>query len=179
MNTLQNVIVSKKSFDSDDKYDIIYSNITVVNLILDEGGSYGQITDESLCSYFVDYYSSQVANGNFSQFVYNSGWNETMNEIIKTGLSKMNANKHLELFEKQSNIVNSLPQDELEAYFNSEYFGENATRDKLKCDEFFDIPEDLTDLNSQWLRNLPNLKVLDFEEMFTKLETLLGKKISR
>jgi hypothetical protein len=37
-------------------------------------------------SYYLDYYTSQYTEGNFAQFVYNSHWNEELNEL-KEGLT--------------------------------------------------------------------------------------------
>ncbi|WP_435522175.1 DMP19 family protein [Chryseobacterium flavum] len=36
-------------------------------------------------SYYLDYYTSQYRNGNFSQFVRNSGWSAELKGIIKEG----------------------------------------------------------------------------------------------
>jgi hypothetical protein len=34
----------------------------------------------------LDYYTSQYTEGNFAQFVHNSGWNKELNELIEEGL---------------------------------------------------------------------------------------------
>lgn len=181
MNKLEHVIVSSKSFDDEEAYAIIASNITAINLILEEGGSYDQISAEALQSYFVDYYAAQVNNGNFSQFVYNSKWNRTLNKLVAEGLKNMGAVKQLEYFEAQSKFVEGMSADELSMYFDSQYFAENATRDSLNNSGYFQIyeEENLVNLNAQWLRQLPNLKVLSIEEMYKEIEILLGKSISR
>lgn len=178
---LKNVIVSDGSFNSADPYKIIYSNITVVNLVLEEGGNYDLLSDESLCSYFVDYYLSQIMNGNFSQFVYNSNWNAAINNIIKEGLAKMGAKEHLAYFEEMSARVEEIGSQKLNEFFNSSYFGENPVRDELKNDKVFEINkhEDLIELNNKWLRNLPNLQVLTTNGMFDEIEKLLNKKIDK
>jgi hypothetical protein len=42
---------------------------------------------------YLDYYTSQYTEGNFAQFVYNSGWNKELNELIEEGLTLIGAEK--------------------------------------------------------------------------------------
>jgi hypothetical protein len=49
---------------------------------------------------YLDYYTSQYTEGNFAQFVYNSGWNKELNELIEEGLTLIGA--EVELFQQQS-----------------------------------------------------------------------------
>jgi hypothetical protein len=37
------------------------------------------IHEDALMSYYLDYYTSQYTEGNFAQFVHNSGWNKIIN----------------------------------------------------------------------------------------------------
>lgn len=181
MEKLENVFVSESAFNDSEAYKIIGSNISIINLVLEEGGNYGQIAEEALQSYFVDYYADQVNNGNFSQYVYNSRWNASLNNMVKEGLKNMGAKQQLQFFEGQEQFVDSMDRDELTIYFESQYFGENATRDNLNNDTYYKIyqEENIVELNSKWLRQLPNLKVLPFEEIFVMVENLLGKRINR
>jgi hypothetical protein len=54
------------------------------------------IHEDALMSYYLDYYTSQYTEGNFAQFVHNSGWNK---ELIEEGL-QLGAEKHLALFQQ-------------------------------------------------------------------------------
>ncbi|AZB01637.1 DUF4375 domain-containing protein [Chryseobacterium joostei] len=173
------IIVSETSHNSSDPYDLILSNISVVNLLNEEGIDEENMHEDAVISYYVDYYLAQYSNGNFSQFVWNSGWSPELNKTIEEGLAKMGAKKHLELFQEQCLKVEQLEEGELEKYFKSQYFGPNKTRDKLKNSSFFSLEEDLIELHSQWLKNHPDLKVLPIEEMFSELEKLVGRKIDR
>lgn len=181
MKKLEYVFVSEASFNDEEAYKVVASNISIVNILLEEGGSYDQLPAEALQSYFVDYYAGQVNNGNFSQFVYNSRWNASLNGIIREGLKNMGAKQHLEFFEGQAQFVESMDRDELNMYFESQMFGENETRDNLNNDTYYNIyqEENLVELNSAWLKALPNLKVAPFEDIFVALEEVLGKTISR
>ncbi|MCQ9636880.1 DUF4375 domain-containing protein [Chryseobacterium sp. WG23] len=176
---LNRIIVSDTSFNSNEPYDVISSNISVINLLNEEGLEQDQMHEDSITSYFIDYYLSQYKNGNFSQFVWNSGWSTELNGIIKDGLNKIKAQKNLDLFLEQCAKVESLEEGELQKFLESEYFGPNKTRDKLKNDSFYNLEEDIVDLNAQWLKKHPDLEVLSIENMFGKLEKLMGREIDR
>lgn len=173
------IIVSDTSYNSSDPYELILSNISVVNLLNEEGFDVENMHQDSIISYYLDYYLAQYSNGNFSQFVWNSKWSEDLNRDIEDGLRKIGAQKHLDLFLKQSLIVENLEDGELDKYLKSEYFGPNKTRDQLKNSSFYSLEEDLIVLHSQWLRNHQDLQVLPIEEMFSELEKLTGSKIER
>ncbi|MEJ5102195.1 DMP19 family protein [Chryseobacterium sp. MYb328] len=173
------IIVSDTSYNSNDPYDLILSNISVVNLLNEEGFEPENRHEDSIISYYLDYYLAQYSNGNFSQFVWNSGWSPELNRDIEEGLKKTGAQKNLILFLEQCTKVENLEEGELEKYLKSEYFGPNKTRDKLKNSSFYSLEEDLIVLHSQWLRNHPDLQVLPVEEMFSALEKLVGRKIER
>lgn len=175
----KNIIVSDKSYKSPDFYDIVYSNITVVNLLREEGVEDDLIHPDSLISYYIDYYLAQNNNGGFSQFVYNSGWNEALNAIIELGLESIGAVEHLKFFRTQKQVVESLSQEELNSFFESDYFGKNEIRDKLKNDAYFDIDENLVDLNGKWLKHHSDLKVLTIDDMFKEIEKYIGREVER
>lgn len=176
MKKLEQVLVSSKAYNDADVYAIIGSNITVINTIIEQGGTYDQVSAEALQSYFVDYYAAQLNNGNFAEFVYNSRWNRTLNKLVSEGLANMGAVKQLEYFEAQSKFVEGMSEDELSIYFDSQYFAENATQESLKNSSYFQLyeEENLVDLNAQWLRQLPNLKVLSNEDIQKEIASLLG-----
>lgn len=175
---MDKVIVSENSFKSTDPYDIIDSNISFINLLREEGFE-DDLCPEAQISYYIDYYLTQVKNGGFSQFVYNSGWNDELIEVIRDGLKKMQATKHLAFFNQQVAVVNNYDELELAKFINGDYFGKNPTRDAFNNDELNHIKENLIELNASWLKNLPNLAVLSIEEMFQAAEKILGKEISR
>ncbi len=165
----QAVIVSKKSFNSKETYDIIGSNISFVNAL---GKTYlreDEISADALKSYYVDYYLAQVNNGGFSQFVYNTRWSPVTIRYVKDGLKAMKAERHLELFNKSAAILDQMGPEKLQKFFESEYFGTNAERDVLNAhsDAFDELSEseDLIKLNAAWLRGLPNLIVMTVPEM--------------
>nr|WP_199002949.1 hypothetical protein [Flavobacterium sp. ASV13] len=173
------ILVSKNAFESSEPYDLINSNISVINLLREEDVNDDDLHEDALISYYVDYYVSQYKNGNFSQFVWNTNWNNELNILIEEGLKKMGATKHLELFRAQSQKVESLSKEELNHFFENEYFGPNATRDKLKNDDFFTMDENIIKLNSKWLKNHPQLFVCSIDEMYAEIENNLGRSVNK
>lgn len=179
MKTLNKIIVSQNAFDSSDFYDIINSNISVINLLLEEGAEDGQIHKDAHISNILNFYDAQYRNGNFSQFVWNSGWDAEINDYVEQGLKAIGATKHLALFQKMKAVADGFSQNEMETFLNSEYFGTNPLRDRLKNDEFYEIDEDISELNAKFLKNHPDLQVLSIDEMYRTLEEFLEKPISR
>jgi hypothetical protein len=163
------VIVSDQSVASADPYDIVCSNIEFVNALFGEHLRADEIAPDALRSYYVDYFLAQVNNGGFSQFVYNSRWSPLMNGFIREGLAAMKAVGHLALFNESAALVDRLGADGLQAFFESEYFDDNAERDSLDAnnDRFSELSEteDLIALNAAWLRSLPGLKVKTADEI--------------
>lgn len=163
------IVVLDSSVNSDEPYDIVQSNINYINALGQEYLRDEEISKDAYRSYYVDYYLSEINNGGFSQFVYNSRWNPPVIEFVREGLRAVNAPRHLELFEKAALFVKVLGPERLDAYFSSEYFGENPFRDLLNsvAGNFFDIDktESLLDLNAAWLRRHPRLVVLSSEQM--------------
>lgn len=168
------VIVSDRSFASSEPYDIIESNISVVNVMFEEHLRADEIAPDAMCSYWVDYYLAQVKNGGFSQFVYNSRWALAIISAVAEGLRAMGAKEHAALFARGREQVRALGERRLCAYFESEYFGKNRTRDRLNAinDEFFetDRREDLIEHNAAWLRGLPDLVVLSIDQMRAEID---------
>src|SRR5215470_8735909 len=165
----QSVIVSDQSFASTDPYDIISSNIELVNALFGEYLRPEEIAPDALRSYYVDYYLAQVENGGFSQFVYNSHWSPLMNGFIREGLAGMKAVRQLALFNESAALVDRMDPDRLQTFFESDYFDTNPTRDALDAnnDRFSELSEteNLIALNAAWLRGLPNLRTMTADEI--------------
>ena len=177
-NNPEIVFTFKDSISSDDPYYLVYSNITFVNALLNGHCMQSEIPSNALRSYFVDYYLAQVNNGGFSQFAYNSNWDDNTVRYVKEGLKSMKAVKHLALFKKSADIVDSMDSETFKKFLEGEYFGENATRDTLNMhdERFYEIAktEDLVQLNSAWLSNLPDLKVLTIGDVDAEVERIIS-----
>lgn len=162
--TDQSVVVSQESFESDEDYDIIESNISFVNALFDANLEAEEIPKDALRSYYVDYYLTQINNGGFSQFVYNSRWTPQIVSLIKEGLEAMGALRHLAHFKKCEELFLSLGEKGIKRFFSSDFFNINRERDLLNSLDAafynFSEREDLVELNHRWLHKRPHLVVM-------------------
>src|SRR6187401_165722 len=160
------IIISDTAMNSDNLQDVIHSNISVINLMREEGVSDDLIHDDALMSYYLDYYYSQYTAGNFAQFVHSSGWNSELNELIEEGLALIGAEKHLELFQQQSKKVKLMSSVKLNKFVSGKFEGVNPVRDSLNNDTFYELEENLVTLNANFLKNHPDFEVLSVDDMF-------------
>ena len=179
MEEFGRIIVSETAMNSENLQDVIHSNISVINLMREEGVDDEFIHEDALMSYYLDYYYSQYAEGNFGQFVYKSGWNKELNELIEEGLALIGAEKHLELFQQQSKKVKLMSSVKLNKFVSGKLEGVNPTRDLLNNDTFFELEENLVTLNANFLKNHPDFEVLSVDDMFAALEEYVGHEIKR
>ncbi|WP_343696018.1 hypothetical protein [Flavobacterium sp.] len=179
MEEFGRILVSETAANSENPQDIINSNISIINLIREEKVNDDFIHEDALLSYYLDYYASQYSAGNFSQFVYNSGWNKELNELIEEGLALIGAEKHLELFQAQSKRVKLLSSVKIGKFLKGKLEGVNPTRDLLNNNTFFELDENLVQLNANFLKNHPDFEALPVEEIFAVLEEFIGHEIKR
>jgi hypothetical protein len=162
-------VVSEEAFASDEPMALVQSNIDFLNALFGEHLRAEEVPADGLRSYYADYWLAQVNNGGFSQFVYNARWNPQVVSLVREGLEAMGAREHLALFEQGARLVQAMGQARLEAYFASEYFGDNPERDALNApdDAFFALEKQqpLLALNAAWLRAHPDLVVLSADAM--------------
>jgi hypothetical protein len=59
----KDIIVTQEAMDSPDSYDLVMSNIDVVNGLFSRYLNEEEICREALYSYYVDYYLAQAYNG--------------------------------------------------------------------------------------------------------------------
>src|SRR6478735_1724437 len=164
------IIISETAMNSENLQDVIHSNISVINLMREEGVNDDLIHEDALMTYYLDYYYSQYAAGNFAQFVHASGWNSELNELIEEGLALIGAEKHLELFQKLSKKVKLMSSVKLNKFLKGKLEGVNPTRDLLIDDTFFEIDENLVALNANFLKAHPDFEALSVDDMFATLE---------
>jgi len=173
------IIVSETAFASENDQDIINSNISVINLMREEGVNDDLIHEDAIMSYYLDYYVSQYTEGNFAQFVYNSRWDKELNELIEEGLALIGAEQHLELFQQLCKKVSFFSNVKLNKFLKGKLEGVNPVRDSLLNDTFFELDENLVSMNANFLKSHPDFQVLSVDEMFETLEEFVGHKIER
>lgn len=173
------ILISESAANSENPQDVINSNISIVNLMREEKIDDDFIHEDALMSYYLDYYTSQYAQGNFAQFVYNSGWNKELNELIEEGLQLLGAEKHLELFREQSKKVRLMSSVKLGKFLKGKLEGVNPIRDAINNSSFFEIEENLVELNAAFLKHHPDTQILTVDIIFELLEDYLDREIKR
>ncbi|WP_235832271.1 DMP19 family protein [Flavobacterium zhairuonense] len=179
MEEFGRILVSETAMNSENPQDVIHSNISVINLMREEGVDDEFIHEDALTSYYLDYYWSQYTQGNFAQFVHNSGWNKDLNELIEEGLALIGAEKHLELFLEQSKKVRITSNIKLDKFLKGKFEGANPLRDSFNTNAFFELEENLVELNANFLKTHPDFEVLSVDDMFAVLEEFVGHEIKR
>ena len=173
------IIVSETAMKSQNQQDVIHSNISIINLMREEGVSDELIHEDALLSYYLDYYWAQILEGNFAQFVHQSAWNKELNELIEEGLALIGAKKHLELFLQQSKKVKLMSSVKLNKFLKTKLEGLNPVRDTLNSTLFFELEENLIELNANFLKSHPDFEVLSVDEIFSTLEAFIGREITK
>ena len=173
------ILVSETAMNSENVQDIIHSNISVVNLLREEGVSDDLIHEDAIMSYYLDYYWTHNSQGGFAQFVHQSGWDKELNELIEEGLALIGAEKHLEYFQQQSKKVKLMSSVKLTKFLKGKFDGVNPVRDSLNNDAFFELEENLIELNATFLKTHPDFEALPIDEIFAVLEEFVGHEIKR
>jgi len=173
------IIISETAFKSDNLQDVIHSNISVINLMREEGIDDDLIHEDAIMSYYLDYYTAQCTEGDFAQFVYNSGWDKELNELIEEGLALVGAERHLEFFQQQSKKVRLMSSVKLNKFLKGRLEGVNPTRGLLNAQPFSAVEEDLVTLNANFLKSHPDFEVMSVDDMFAVLEEFIGYEIKR
>ncbi len=173
------ILISESAANSENPQDVINSNISIVNLMREEKIDDEDIHTDALMSYYLDFYTAQITQGNFAQFVYNSGWNKELNELIEEGLEIIGAPKHLEFFKEQCRKTRLMSSVKLGKFLKGKLEGVNPIRDAINSNIFFEIDENLVELNAAFLKNHPDTQILPVDAIFELLEDYLEREIKR
>lgn len=177
---LQPLVVSTNSLASDEPGDVVFSVHSYISLVLEEGGSPADLHPDALGLRAITVLDEEVLNGGFSQFVYNTRWDEENNALIDATLERLGASDHLTYFRARRALVNSPAMSgALDDFFASDYIGADAFRDSVDDDAYFAIEPDLTTLIATWVRAHPDAVPHSIDEMFARAESLVGHPIDR
>lgn len=134
-----------------------------------------ELHPDAVTAHFLYVFHSQVANGGFAQFVYNTGWAEPLVENLRAAFVTIGARVHAETFARcEAYIENDMTDEEFDEFQDSELFGDNATRDTLNDlgKPFFDGGEDLVELAGTWLRGRPDLTPVAIDDIEHAIEAI-------
>ena len=173
------ILASETAVNSENLQDVIHSNISIVNLMREEGVADELIHEDAIMSYYLDYYWAHNSQGGFAQFVHQSGWDKELNELIEEGLALIGAEKHLEYFQQQAKKVKLMSSVKLAKFLKGKLDGVNPVRDSLNNEAFFELEENLIELNATFLKTHPDFEALPIDDIFTVLEEFVGHEIKR
>ena len=173
------ILASETAVNSENLQDVIHSNISIVNLMREEGVADELIHEDAIMSYYLDYYWAHNSQGGFAQFVHQSGWDKELNELIEEGLALIGAEKHLEYFQQQAKKVKLMSSVKLAKFLKGKLDGVNPVRDSLNNEAFFELEENLIELNATFLKTHPVFEALPIDDIFTVLEEFVGHEIKR
>ena len=182
---------------SDADADVVDANVNVVNTMYAELLDVDEIAPAALGSYYVDFYLTQSLGGGFAQYVFTAPERADIDSYVRAGLEKMGAAAHLDLFNRTVAAFDALSDDEADAYLDGDFdletgadadaggaggarraAGSAAARALEELDAEFESlleTEDIVALNAGWLRGLPDLLILDNEE----LDRHIAERVSR
>ncbi|MEA5123014.1 DMP19 family protein [Xanthomonas floridensis] len=170
------VIVSQESLDSASPYALVQSNIDVVNALVGNYMREDEISENALCSYYVDFYLAQVNNGGFAQFLLNSNPSSKVMQFVARGLEAMHAPRHAALYAENYADFIRLEEQDLEIFMQDPYGEGSSVRSALtqRDNAFYDLEreENLIELNSTWLRHHPRLLALPPDRLNQEIERL-------
>lgn len=184
------VLIKHSDFyaEEEKKYQRIVAIIDFVNSMRE-----GLYTDEELDQlipeaekvYFVDYYDSQIKNGGFSQYLFNTcNLNDidVQNSIVKQGLEQIKAHEHLELFNQFCAFIATLDESAMEQFYEDKMklgTGSEEIMEQLhKFDEsFYNLCQngsDLEELEFDFIPTIQNIRIVADDEYEAELNKLLA-----
>jgi hypothetical protein len=178
---MKNILISENTYKSDDLYSVVYNNSKIINYLLSKNVDPKEIHPDALASCYVDYYFSQVNGAGLSKFVHASGWDSDMLDSIEHGLRSIKAENHLAWFvNKRKEIDETISDDKMEEYVELDYAVDDPLRIELDEDKsFYFIKDEIIDLNGQWLKDNKDTVVLSMDDIFVKLEEIVGAPIEQ
>ena len=160
----QKIIISKESLETQAPHKIIDSNIQYLTKLFQNNIPDSEICEEALKSYYVDYYLSHIKYGGFSNFREHIETRPKTLYYIKEGLKSIGAKNHLEL------LIHAI-QIDYETLQSFALF-------KTLFSEFQE-KESLTELNSLWITQHPQLLIVEESNLnltLTEHITSIGKE---
>lgn len=174
--TLPVIVVPQSAFDSDKDYSLPCAVVDFVNRAIGHAQfQREEIPPQAMQAFHVDYYIAQVNNGGHSQYVGNSGWHQYQIDDIRAGLAAIGIVDGIELYEDLCAFADSHPE-EFRAGMDARGFGKfPAFFDKADKLFFAGLNDRLMKGNSDWIRSLDCLLVLEDDEYRKTMSELAGR----
>ena len=132
---------------SNNQYDIIYSNIDHIDKLLTDGITPDNISESALKSYYVHTYFVQIQNGGFSQLDKIVDKSNTILYYIRNGLASIKATRNMKLFD-QYIVVKKRQETQNYKIFD-------------KLFNHINKQENILQLNTNWLKSNQKLSTIN------------------
>lgn len=179
------ILIAETARRSEDPADIVAFNVDFVNSMLTQGAYLqGELPENAMRSYYVDYYLAQVANGGHGQFLGNSNWNDTLLQFVSDGLRAMEAGPYIGIFAELCRFLEEEP-DRAAAVAQAGGFDETPDPVIAELDKrFLDQGpyEIITPANADWLRSLPELRAVpdgEYRDVIARLHQANPQRAAR
>ena len=178
---MKEILISENTYKSDEVYAVVYNNSKIINYLLSKNVDPKELHPDALASCYVDFYFSQVNGAGLSKFVHASGWDSDMLDSIEYGLKTIKAENHLAWFMKKREEINaSVSEEKMEEYVELEYAVDDPLRVQFDEDkDFYFLKDELIELNAQWLKEHKDTVVLPMDDVFAKIEEIVGSPLEQ
>ncbi len=154
----ENVILPRSAMEADDPYAPVQAVVDFINFQTNTGlYKSDELPAKAMMAYYCDYYLAQVNNGGHAQFIHNfQGAAEAVFRDVPAGLSAMGATGHAAIF---ADMLDAVRVDRAE--------------DVERLDGvFYELEKHnpLTPMNAAWIRDWPELRVVDDERLTEALQ---------
>lgn len=183
MTTHQNIVVTTESLNGNDETDVAVSNAEFVTELLEEHFHFEELHQDAVRGYLVQKLFSEVSNGGFAQFVYNSEWSDAIVRYINDGLRAIDAKKTQKHFEVCAEVVTAIGAENLAKFLQGDFFGSEEQRQILNsANDGFDRiarEECLSMLLPKWLRRHPQLLAIRMDEWRAVISSITARQDGR
>ena len=184
------ITVTQRALDDAGADLIVESNAGFISRQLAVGVSHDELSKDALRSYYIARYLRDFSDGGFARFVHNSGWDRSINTLLREGLQAIGATWHLRHFDRAAENVEDLGDQRLRRFLTGttavghDTITQQIAKQLNRVDGQIAAEErtnSLTVLNAAWLRNHPKLDVLTpqqmAEEMARQTEANRGRSL--
>ena len=171
---LHSIIVRRAALaEGCDPYSLTGDVVAFVNHALSEAlFERGEVPQEAMQAFHVDYYISQVSNGGHGQFAHNSDWSEPVIADVREGLARLDLPAAAELFGSLASFALVEPA-RFRQVCAAAGFGAADPFISALDQRFFALCDDLRAALHRWIAGLPCLVALA-DEQYRDAMTKLG-----
>lgn len=170
------LLITSEATESEDPYDIVLSNIEIVNAFALLLGP-DELPPAALISYYTDFYRSQMEDGGFGLFAFNCECSPLVLEAVSAGLEGMGARSHSEVFGKARAIIDSLSSETIETFLDTDpQAGVDPLRDRLDAAGagYSEAEDDLMLRNAAYLLSQDELELVPEDRLDERIEAVFA-----